>query len=110
MTQHLTTEPATAAVCARCGARVIAAVVDGLTTIADIQPLTIDEEIAALLTGHATFDLQPNGNRVYLEWRDITRIRAGRNYPVVAAHGCTHAGYHRLPPVQSAELPDDPPF
>ena len=111
MTQHLITEPAKAAECTRCGDPVFAAITGGLTTITDIHPLSVNEEITALLTGRPTFDLQSSGKQAYLEWRDITRIKAGRHHPVVAAHQCgpgTLLLPVTIPPVE--ELPDDPPF
>lgn len=111
MTQYLITEPAKAAACNRCGSRVITAVTGGLTTITDIQALSVNEEIAALLTGRATFDLQANGQRVFIEWRDVNRIRAGRRHPVVALHQCgPGARLLPLPAAPAAPLPDDPPF
>jgi len=109
--QHLVTEPARPVTCSRCGQQVIHAVTGGLTTITDTTPLSVNEEITALLTGRPTFDLQSNGNRAYLEWRDITRIKAGRRHPVVAAHQCG-PGTQLLPVTAppAEELPDDPPF
>ena len=112
MTQYLITEPAKAAECIRCGSQVITAITGGLTTVTDVSPLSVNEEIAALLVGRATFDLQADGKQVYLEWRDLTRIRAGRRYPVVAGHRCG-PGARLLPlpaAAPAAQLPDDPPF
>ncbi|SRR6266702_2291065 len=111
MTQYLITEPAKAAECTRCHTQVICAVTGGLTTITDTQPLSVNEEIAALLGGRATFDLHATGTRVFLEWRDITRIRAGRRFPVVALHQCAPGiRLLPLPAVTASPVPDDPPF
>jgi hypothetical protein len=111
MTQYLITEPVKLAQCTRCNNPVIHAVTGGLTTITDVIPLTVNEEIAVIMTGRTTFDLQSSGIRAYLEWRDITRIRAGRRYPVVAAHQCGPGGRLAfLPAPASEEVPDDPPF
>lgn len=111
MSQHLITTPARAATCNACGSTVIHAVTGGLTTITDTTPLSVNEEIAAILAGRSTFDLQTAGNQLYLEWRDVTRIRAGRNYPVLAIHGCARGAQHPIPPAPSNNsLPDDPPF
>jgi len=111
MTGHLITRPAKISNCPRCGALILSAVTGGLTTITSIDPLSIDEEIAALLTGRATFDMQISGTCIYLEWRDITRIRAGRKYPVVAMHPCNPGCQPApLPILPAEELPDDPPF
>lgn len=77
----------------------------------DTKPLSIAEEISALIAGKATFDLAMTGQRVYVEWRDLTRIRSSRDHPVVAQHPCAAASARPLPPVSvSEELPDDPPF
>src|SRR5215831_14497868 len=97
MTTHLVTEPARPVTCSRCGLRVIHAITGGLTTITDSAPLSVNEEIAALLTGRPTFDLCASGGHAYLEWRDITRIRAGRKYPVLAIHQCG-PGAQLIPP------------
>src|SRR5262250_1869589 len=107
MTAPLITRPAKISNCPRCGALILTAITGGLTTITSIEPLSIDEEIIALLTGHATFDMQITGTQIYLEWRDITRIRAGRRYPVVVIHPC-NLRYQPVPlPVTPAEeLPD----
>lgn len=111
MTQHLVTQPAKTAECSRCGNTVITAITGGLTTVTDIQALSIGEEIAAILAGRVTFDLHAQGKQVFLEWRDIIRIRAGRNYPVVALHQCgPSARPMPIPAAPVSPLPDDPPF
>ena len=89
----------------------ITAMVDGLLTAVDTRPLGIGEEIAAIMSGKATFDLVITGQRIYLEWRSLTRIRAARDHPVVARHPCAAASSRPLPPVTAMEeVPDDPPF
>jgi hypothetical protein len=109
--QHLITTPAKTGECSRCGAVVLTAITGGLTTVTDARPLSVDEEIAALLTSRVTFDLQQTGTQAYLEWRDLTRIRAGRRYPVVAIHQCRGAAVRLLTfAAASEEVPDDPPF
>lgn len=112
MTGHLVTRPAALAECRRCGAATITAMVDGLLTAVDTQPLSISAEIAAIMAGKTTFNLMVTGQRIYLEWRSVTRIRAGRDHPVVARHPCAAASSKPLPPATAAveELPDDPPF
>ena len=112
MTGHLITRPAALAECCHCGAVTIIAMVDGLLTAADTQPLGISEEIAAIMAGKATFDLVITGQRIYLEWRSLTRIRVARDHPVVARHPCAAASSRPLPPVTAAagEVPDEPPF
>jgi orotate phosphoribosyltransferase-like protein len=90
---------------------VLTAITGGLTTITDIQALSVNEETATLLTCRATFDLQPMGTQLYLEWRDITRIRASRKYSVVAVHRCRGAAVRLLTFATPAEeVPGDPPF
>jgi hypothetical protein len=109
--QHLINTPAKTGECSRCGAIILTAITGGLTTVTDIQPLSVDEEIAALLLGRATFDLQQTGTQTYLEWRDLTRIRAGRNHPIVAIHQCRGATVRLLTFTTASEkVPDDPPF
>lgn len=114
MTAHLITEAAKLRICTRCGEYTIVAISGGINTAADIQPLSVDEEIAALLTGRRTFDFAQIGLRYYLHYRDLFAIRANRIHPVVAAHR------HRpsLPSPSDIELttlakevlPDEPPF
>jgi hypothetical protein len=114
LTQHLITQPAKPGNCTRCGALVIAAMSGGLTTVTDPESLTINQEIAARLTGRSIYDLSVIGRSVFLEWRDLTRIRAGRNYAVVAIHKCPPGGTPGIHPVPAttaaAPLPDTPPF
>ena len=113
MTQHLITQPAKPGKCTRCGALILTAISGGLTTVTGPQSLTINQEIAALIAGRATFDLVVTGHSVFLEWRDLTRIRTGRRYTVVAIHECplgATPGTRPLPVAATPPLPDDPPF
>ena len=110
MTEHLITRRAALSQCVRCGNLTITGISGGLTTVVDTKPLSISDEISALITGKATFDLMITGQAIYLEWRDVTRIRAGRTYPVVTQHPCAAASSRPLPPPPAEEVPDDPPF
>lgn len=112
MTEHSITRPAHLANCTRCGNLVIKAITSGLTTITDPQPLNTNQEIQALMTGQPTFDLVAFGRNVFLEWRDLIRIRASRDYPVVAQHRCVPGSQPPapIPAAATVPLPDDPPF
>jgi len=118
VTEHLISRPAKLKTCPRCGEYTLTAITGGLTTATDPEPLTIDQEIAALLIGKRTFDIITIGHRLYLEWRDIIRVKGGRVYPVVAIHICTPAEPppERRPDIElstrglAAEYPDEPPF
>lgn len=105
MTEHLITRPARADACRRCGWPVLTAISGGCPVQADIQPLAADTELAALLAGRLTYDICVSGNRVHLERRDIFRIRAGRNHPVVATHTCKR----EPPPMTGTAQPEIPP-
>ena len=52
--------------------------------------LTAAAEITARLAGRDIYDVHVYGlpRRLYLEYRDITRVRAGRKNAVVASHEC----------------------
>ena len=118
VTEHLISRPAKLKTCPRCGEYTLTAITGGLTTATDPEPLTIEQEIAALLIGKRTFDIITLGHRLYLEWRDIIRVKGNRAYPVVAIHICTPAEPPpELPPdiklttaPARESLPDDPPF
>ncbi len=90
MTEHLIRRPAQTATCTRCGRHILAAISSGITIAANPQSLTVNEEIAARLTGRIIFDIIVYGlpRRMYLEYRDLGRVRAGRKHAVVAAHEC----------------------
>ena len=110
MTEHLINRPAQITACTRCGQKTLTAITGGLTTTIDPGPLTIAQEIAARITGKPTFDLVPSGAALYVEWRDITRVKAPRVYAVAAIHQCKGARQVVLPTVPAAPLPDNPPF
>lgn len=110
MTEPLITRPGALSQCIRCGAVTVTAIMGGLVTVADTKPLSIAEEVAALIAGTATFDLTITGRRIYLEYRDLDRIRVSRDHPVVAQHPCAAASSRPLPPPPAGEVPDEPPF
>lgn len=86
---HLIDRPMQIAVCDQCGTHLLVAIVGGITTYADMQPLSVNAEIAAILCGRATFDIVTDGIRkAYLVSRDIFRIRGERKCSVVASHAC----------------------
>lgn len=113
MTIHLIDRPARLATCPRCGHPTLSAVSGGITVHATPAPLSISEEIAERLSGHSAYDVIIYGMRLYLEYRDLPRIRTGRRHQVVAAHGCP-----RSPVISGTEIvirppystPDIPPF
>jgi hypothetical protein len=110
LTGHLINTPAVLAKCSRCGAATITGTTSGLTTVADVHPLTIPEEITAIMSGKATFTLTAAGRNLFLTWRSVAEISAVRDHPVVAVHECP-AGTHQQPvTVPASSLPDDPPF
>lgn len=88
--EHLIDRPAHYQPCPHCGRHTITAWCGGVRTRCDPEPLTINQEIAALLTGRQTYDVMIWGlpRRMNLAWRDITRIRAGRKYAIIATHKC----------------------
>ncbi len=106
--------------CPRCGAQVLDATSDGLPTRADAQPLDPQAELAALMSGQLTYDVQPLGlpRRPYLHYRDAFRIQAERKWTVVATHKCPpgpHFPQPRGKPVHliipiGIPIPDQPPF
>lgn len=81
----ITTEPSL--ITCRCGQPILAATVGGLDKHIDPTPLTEAGELAALLTGRSTYDLA-GARRDHLIRRDIHRIHAGRQHPVLAEHRC----------------------
>ena len=76
--------------CARCRRHVLACRVDGLLVRCDPENLTVAGELAARIQNRLTFDVHVYGlpRRMHLEFRHLTRIKAPRRYPVVAAHSC----------------------
>lgn len=83
----ITTRPALIP-CAHCPAHLLAATVLGIDRHIDTVPLTPAGELAALLTGRATYNLA-GLNRDHLVRRTVHHIRGGnRRLPVVADHNC----------------------
>lgn len=107
--------------CPRCRRHVLIATVGGILTRADPENLTTAGELAARLQNRLTFDIHIYGlpRRMYLEFRDIDRIRGPRKRPVVAQHRCGELVLAHGPVDDSPtgivisyrrELPDVPPF
>lgn len=90
MTGHLIDRAARYQPCPRCARHTLTAIDGGIIIRADPEPIGINTEIAALLAHRFTYDVHSYGlpRRMHLEWRDLTRIRAGRKRPVVASHAC----------------------
>jgi hypothetical protein len=87
---HLEDGPAFYQTCPRCGHHTLTAWCCGVKTRFDPEPLSIHEEIAALLCGRRTYDVLIYGlpRRMYPEWRHLLRIRAPRKHTVIATHAC----------------------
>jgi hypothetical protein len=102
MTGHLISTPAALLPCGRCGRHVLACFSGGFRTVADPEPLGLAAEIAAWLDSRMAFDVIKWGipERLYLEYRTETRIAAGRNYLVVASHGCPPGAARAIDPLQ----------
>lgn len=106
--------------CPRCGQQVLDAHSDGLHIRADAQPLDPQAELAALLDGRLTYDMQPLGlpRKPYLMYRDAFRIGAERKWTVVGSHKCPPGPHLPSPPGKPVHLtipigqpiPDQPPF
>lgn len=90
MTGHLISTAAVLAPCNHCGAHILACRAAGFRAYADPQPIDVNQEIAARLCNRPVYDLLTQGlpKRMYLEYRNLTRVIAGRSYPVVAEHAC----------------------
>jgi hypothetical protein len=90
MSDHLITTPAVLAACEGCGSHILACRTSGFRVYADPAPLSIAEEITVRLDDRDLYDVITLGLplRIYLEYRDLTRVICGRNHPVVAAHEC----------------------
>jgi len=88
-----TADHAVETLCPRCGAPVLTARagrVAALDVVADVEPITVTEEILALLAGRLTWHLITGalGTR-RITWRGATHIRAGpARHPVLADHTC----------------------
>jgi hypothetical protein len=102
--------------CPSCRRPILAATVGGLDRHVDPTPLNPAGELAALLTGRATYDLA-GARRDHLIRRNVHRIGAATGLPVLADHTCTpptpgHVDQARLEaaegPVVAAD--DRPPF
>jgi hypothetical protein len=89
--EHLIDRAAHYQPCPRCSRHTITALSGGVPLRLDPEPLTINQEIAALLSGRQTYDVMLWGlpRRMHPIWRDISRIRAPRKHAVIAAHKCT---------------------
>ena len=85
---HLIHRPVHVTLCTRCSRHILIGIVHGWDTCTDLESLTIQAEITALITRRITYDLVPKGNGRYLIDRDIYRIRAPREYPVLINHIC----------------------
>lgn len=112
--------PAVLTTCPRCGAQILDAVSEGLHVLADATPLDAHAELAALLDGRLTWDVQPIGlpRKPHLHHRHSFRIKPERKWPVVATHKCP-PGPHIRPPQQKPVVlvipygkptPAQPPF
>lgn len=88
--EHLINRPAHYQPCPRCGHHTLTAWTAGIKIRLDPEPLTIHQEIAALLSSRRTYDVLILGlpRRMYPEWRHLLRIRAPRKHAVVATHTC----------------------
>lgn len=89
MNDHLISRPAYTEPCTGCRRHILIAVDGGLTVHADPIALNIPAEIAARLTGRGVYDTcRTLGGKTYLISRDIFRVMARREYPVVGDHAC----------------------
>jgi hypothetical protein len=90
MTEHLISRPAQLTKCRTCGRHILAAITSGLTVAVNPESLSVNAEIAARIQGRIIFDVLVHGlpRRMYLEYRDLGRVRAGRKHAVVAEHEC----------------------
>jgi hypothetical protein len=73
----------------------------GFAIAAGPQAITVSAEIAARLTGLPSFDIVTWAFRLYLVYRDLSRVKGDRDYPVVAAHQCPRGAqprYQLIPP------------
>lgn len=90
MSDHLITTPAVLVPCDGCARHVLACRAGGFRAFADPDPLSLAGEIKAWLGNRTVYDVIGWGipRRLYLEYRDLMRIRCGRSYPVVGEHQC----------------------
>ncbi|MGW4469683.1 hypothetical protein ACWENQ_08420 [Nonomuraea sp. NPDC004354] len=105
----------------RCGALILVCQSEGIPARADAAPLSPEQELAAILDGRMTYDVQPLGlpRKPYLMYRHSFRIANGKGeWKVVAAHKCPPGPHHptiRQPPTPlvipyASASPDIPPF
>jgi hypothetical protein len=87
---HLESRPARYQPCPHCGHHTLTAQDAGIPVRCDPEPLSINQEIAALLLGRATYDVLVYGlpRRMHPRYRDFGRIRAPRRHAVIADHKC----------------------
>jgi len=86
MSRHLVSTAAAVKSCPGCGTTTLKAIDEGLTVIADAQPIP-GTEVEILLTGLRTYTFSSGK---YLTYRDADRIAGGY------LHGTIHA-QHRCP-------------
>lgn len=121
MAEHLISTPALLDACHRCGHPLLTAHAEGTPVRADVEPLDLRAELAVLLDGRATYDVQPHGipRKPYLFHRHQFRIKGRRNWAVVAEHKCPPGPHFpppkRKPPTElvipfGPPIPDQPPF
>ncbi len=101
MSGHLISTAAVLVPCDGCSKRILACRAGGFRAHADPQPLSINAEIAAWLRNRPVYDILIHGlpRTMHLEYRNLTRVISGREYPVVAEHECPSA---RVPGVSVA--------
>lgn len=90
MSYHLIDEPAQLQACHRCGAQILWAMEGGIEIRADLLPLNLAQEVAALKAGRRTYTLKPGAWKPRLYWRSIHVIEEDprRELDVLAEHRC----------------------
>lgn len=91
---HLVTTPAVPALCPRCRHLTLTGLAEGLTARVDPTELDPAGEVAAILTGRATYTLTPAGELVH---RDASRITGGLTGVILPEHDCPHAASDKPP-------------
>jgi hypothetical protein len=84
MSRHLISTVARRATCPRCQVELLEAIDTGIATRVDAQPITTEQEIAALLEGRWTYLYRHQ----LLIYRDATIIAGGRAGTIHAEHRC----------------------
>lgn len=107
--------PAVLDTCPRCGAPILDAHSDGLHIRADAAPLDGHQELAALMDGRLTWDVQPLGlpRKPFLHYRHSFRIAGERKWPVVQTHRCPpgpHTPRQWRPRPVHLSIPSGPPI